>query len=139
MDCLLCQKHAGQVAAPPGGYIYEGEHWMVCHVPINKGPLGTLFIEARRHFLDFSEANQAELAGYGPLLKRVYAALKSLTGAERIYQVVFVEGIPHLHTWLVPRRMEDQERGVRFLAKDSVCEQADAEELSAVLREALKK
>ena len=136
--CFLCQKHEGQVAMPPGGYIYEDENWMVCHAPVDKGPLGTLFIEARRHLLDFSEANEAELAAYGPLLKRVYAALKSLTRAERVYQVVFVDGIPHLHTWLIPRRAGD-EKGVAFLAKDIVCKQADAEELSAALREALKK
>ncbi len=45
MDCFLCQKHEGQVAPPPGGYIYEGEHWLICHAPADRGPLGTLFIE----------------------------------------------------------------------------------------------
>lgn len=134
MDCFLCQKHQGEVAHPPGGYIYEGEQWLICHAPTDKGPLGTLFIEARRHFLDFAEANQDELAAYGPLLKRVYAALKSATGAERIYQVVFLEGIPHFHAWLVPRRSLDVERGVPFIAKDIVCDNAEAEDLAANLR-----
>jgi len=138
VDCFLCQKHKGEVAPPPGGYIYEGEHWLVCHAPANKGPLGTLFIESRRHFLDFAEANEDELAAYGPLLKKVYAALKSMTGAERVYQVVFLEGIDHFHAWLVPRREEDEERGVPFISKDIVCEQADAEKLAERLREALK-
>ncbi|MBN1453348.1 MAG: HIT family protein [Anaerolineales bacterium] len=135
-NCFLCQKHKGQVAPPPGGYIYEGEHWLVCHAPVDKGPLGTLFIESRRHFLDFAEANEEELASYGPLLKKVYAALKSPTGAERVYQVVFVDGIPHFHTWLVPRRKGD-EKGVPFLAKGIVCELGEAEELAGKLREIL--
>ena len=39
MDCFLCQKHKGEVASPPGGYIYEGAHWLVCHAPVDKGPL----------------------------------------------------------------------------------------------------
>jgi diadenosine tetraphosphate (Ap4A) HIT family hydrolase len=136
MDCFLCQKHKGQVAPPPGGYIYEGTHWLVCHAPVGKGPLGTLFIESRRHFLDYAEANEDELAAYGPLLKKVYAALKSLTGAERVYQVVFVDGIPHFHTWLIPRRAGD-EKGVPFLAKDIACEQGEAEELVEALRQKL--
>jgi len=136
MDCFLCQKHAGEVAQPPGGYIYKDEYWMVCHAPIDKGPLGTLFVEARRHFLDFSEASAEELAAYGPLLKKFYTALKILTGAERVYQVVFVDGIPHFHSWLVPRRAGDK-KGVSFLAKDIVCDQEDAEDLVAELREAL--
>lgn len=122
---------------PPGGYIYESEHWLVCHAPVDKGPLGTLFIESRRHFLDFAEADEEELAAYGPLLKKVYAALKSLTGAERVYHVVFLEGIPHFHAWLVPRR-EGDEKGMAFLSKDIVCEQAYAKKLADALRIALK-
>lgn len=137
MDCLLCQKHAGQIALPPGEYIYSGEHWLVCHAPVDKGPLGTLFIESRRHFLDFAEADEQELQVYGPLLKKVYTGLKSLTGAERIYQVVLLEGIPHFHSWLVPRRKEDQERGMAFLTKDITCKLSQAEALATELRKAL--
>jgi diadenosine tetraphosphate (Ap4A) HIT family hydrolase len=137
VDCFLCKKHKGEVAPPPGGYFYKGKHWLVCHAPADKGPLGTLFIESRRHFLDFAEADEEDLAEYGPLLKRVYAALKSLTGAERVYQVVFLEGIPHFHAWLIPRR-EGEEKGMAFLSKDIVCEQERAEELAKNLREMLK-
>ena len=137
MKCFLSQKHTGEIAQPPGGYIYEGKDWMVCHAPADKGPLGTLFIESRRHFLDFAEASEDELANYGPLLKKIYAALKPLAGAERVYQVIFLEGIPHFHAWLVPRTKDDEERGVPFLAKDITCKQADAEKLSAALRRAL--
>ena len=133
MDCFLCQKHKGEVAEPPGGYIYQGVHWLICHAPVEKGPLGTLFIESRRHFLDYANANEEELATYGLLLKKVYATLKSVTGAERVYQVVFVDGIPHFHTWLVPRRAGDP-KGVPFLAKDIVCEQAEAKKLVEKLR-----
>jgi diadenosine tetraphosphate (Ap4A) HIT family hydrolase len=137
MNCFLCQKHKGEVALPPGGYVYEGAHWLVCHAPAVKGPLGTLFIESRRHFLDYAEANEEELIAYGSLLNKVYAALKALTGAERVYQVVLLEGIPHFHAWLVPRREEDEERGMAFLAKDIVCKQEDAEKLAEKLREFL--
>jgi len=137
MTCFLCQKHNGEIAPPPGGYIYESEHWLLCHAPVDKGPLGTLFIESRRHFLDFADANEEELTEYGPLLKKVYAALKALTEAERVYQVVFLEGIDHFHAWLVPRRKEDKERGVPFIAMDIICEQEDAKTLAEKLRELL--
>ncbi len=139
MNCFLCQKHRGEVAPPPGGYIYDGAHWLVCHAPVDKGPLGTLFIESRRHFLDYAEANDQELAEYGPLLRKVYTALRSLAGAKRVYQIVFLEGIEHFHAWLVPRREEDEERGVPFIAKDIVCEQAEAEKLVIELRQAFQK
>lgn len=139
MKCFLCQKHAGKVASPPGGYIYEDTYWRVCHAPVDKGPLGTLFVESQRHFLDFSEALPAETASYGPLLKKLYAELKSITGAERVYQVIMLEGVPHFHAWLVPRAKEIAERGIKFLEKDFTCQEADVLKLTAALREALKR
>jgi diadenosine tetraphosphate (Ap4A) HIT family hydrolase len=139
MNCFLCKKHKGEVAPPPGGYIYEGAHWLICHAPVDKGPLGTLFIESRRHFLDYAEANDEELAEYGPVLKRVFTTLKDLTGAERVYQIVFLEGIDHFHAWVVPRRKEDEERGVPFIAKDIICEQVDAEKLVVALKQSFQK
>jgi diadenosine tetraphosphate (Ap4A) HIT family hydrolase len=118
-NCFICHKHDGLESAPPGGYIYEDPHWMVCHAPVNLAPLGTLFIESRRHFLDYSEMTVEEAASLGNLLKLVYGALKEHTEAERIYQLATMEGQPHLHMWLVPRRKDVTERGLKFL--ESVC------------------
>jgi diadenosine tetraphosphate (Ap4A) HIT family hydrolase len=133
-NCFLCRKHNGQEAAPPGGYIYEDEYWMVCHAPGNLGPLGTLFIESRRHFLDYAEMTPEESASLGYVMRKIYEALKSQTGAERIYQVTLLEGVPHFHSWLVPRRKEDIERGVKFLARDDSCREEDAVALANKLR-----
>src|SRR3990172_5880791 len=116
--CFICRKHDGREATPPGGYIYEDEHWMVCHALVKIGPLGTLFIESKRHFLDYSEMKVEEADTLGNLLKRVYRALKEHNDAERIYQLSTMEGQPHLHMWLVPRRKDVSERGLKFLAKD---------------------
>ena len=101
--CFICRKHNGQEPAPPGGYIYEDEHWMVCHAPVNVGPLGTLFIESKRHFLDYAEMTTKETTTFTPLMKKIYKVIKIHTDAERIYQVSMMDGAPHLHIWLVPR------------------------------------
>lgn len=138
-NCFICRKHNGQEAAPPGGYIYEDEYWMVCHAPGKLGPLGTLFIESRRHFLDYSEMTPEESASLGDMLKKIYTALKLHTDAERVYQVTLIEGIPHFHSWFVPRRKEDTERGVKFLARDDSCSDEDARALADKLREAMKR
>jgi diadenosine tetraphosphate (Ap4A) HIT family hydrolase len=137
-NCFICRKHKGQEAAPPGGYIYEDEHWKVCHAPVKLGPLGTLFIESKRHYLDFAEFNDREQASYGILAKRISAALKQLTNAERIYQVSMVEGVPHFHVWLVPRTKDISEHGIAFLVRDDSCEEKDAVELVEKLHEAMK-
>ena len=137
-DCLLCRKHRGQAAVPPGGYIIEDVHWMVCHAPPDRGPLGTLFIESRRHVLDFADLDPAEAASFGPLAQRLYSALRPLVGAQRIYQVSMMEGIAHFHVWLVPRTPEILERGVAFLARDLSCTEQAASKLAAALRSDLQ-
>jgi len=136
--CLICNKHKGLEALPPGGYIYENQHWMVCHAPVKTGPLGTLFIESKRHFLDFAEFNQEEQTSYGIAAKRVSAALKQLTDATRVYHLSTVEGISHFHIWLVPRAKDIPERSLAFLARNDSCTEEDAIALVNKLREALK-
>jgi len=136
--CFICQKHKGQEAAPPGDYIYEDEHWMICHAPGKLGPLGTLFIESKRHFLDYAEMTDDESASLGVVMRKIYHALKLHTGAERVYQVTLMEGIPHFHSWLVPHRQDDIEKGMKFLTRDDSCSDEDAAKLANTLREAMK-
>jgi len=122
---------------PPGGYIYEDDHWMACHAPANLGPLGTLFIESKRHFLDYAEMTDEESATLGNVMKKIYHALRLHTNAERIYQVTLIDGVPHFHSWLVPRRKDDTERGMKFLARDDSCNEDDAIELAKKLHETM--
>ena len=137
-SCFICRKHNRQEAVPPGGYIYEDQHWKVCHAPGKFGPLGTLFIESKRHFLDYAEMTDGESASLGNVMKKIYSALRLYTDAERIYQVTLMEGVPHFHSWLVPRRKDVTERGMKFLARDDSCNEEDAIALANKLREAMK-
>lgn len=38
--CFICEKHLGNTQQPPGGYIYEDEHWKVCHFPAEQSVQG---------------------------------------------------------------------------------------------------
>ena len=136
--CFLCRKHNGRETTPPGGYIYEDEHGMICHAPGKLGRLGTLFIESKRHFLDYAEMTEEEATSLGNVMRKIYRALRMHTEAERIYQVTLMEGIPHFHSWLVPHRKEDTERGMKFLARDESCNEEDAIGLANKLREEIK-
>jgi hypothetical protein len=64
--------------------------------------------------------------------------LKSITGAERVYQLIMLERVPHFHAWLMPRAKEVPERGIKFLEKDFTCDESAAQKLATALREALK-
>jgi diadenosine tetraphosphate (Ap4A) HIT family hydrolase len=76
----------------------------------------------------------AESASIGEVLSRVYRLLKKHTGAERIYQLSIMEGQPHFHAWLVPRRKGISERGLKLLARDDTCSLADVVALAGRLR-----
>jgi diadenosine tetraphosphate (Ap4A) HIT family hydrolase len=137
-NCFVCRKHNGEEAAPPGGYIYEDEHWMVCHALGKLGPLGTLFIESKRHFLDYAEMSDAESASLGNVMRKVYSVLKFHTEADRIYQLTTMEGVPHFHSWLVPHQKDINEYGLKFLARDNSCSDEQAANLAEKLRQAMK-
>jgi diadenosine tetraphosphate (Ap4A) HIT family hydrolase len=111
---------------------------MVCHAPGKLGPLGTLFIESKRHFLDYSEMTDEESASLGNVMRKIYHALRTHTDAERIYQVTLMEGVPHFHSWLVPRGKDIAERSLKFLARDDSCSDDDAMALANKLSEEMK-
>jgi diadenosine tetraphosphate (Ap4A) HIT family hydrolase len=140
LNCFICRKHAGREALPPGGYIYEDQYWKVCHAPADSGPPGTLLVEARRHYLDYAEMTPDEAASYGPLLHRLYEALKGTVNAERVYHIVLLEGQPHFHAWLVPRSEGQSKRGIAFLADEGQsCDESEAQQLVRTLRQTLSK
>lgn len=110
---------------------YEDEHWMVCHAPGRLGPLGTLFIESKRHFWDYAEMTDDDSVSPGSVMRKIYHALRTHTDAERIYQVTLMDGVPHFHSWLVPHRKDDPERGMKFLMRGEISESVEA--LSALM------
>jgi diadenosine tetraphosphate (Ap4A) HIT family hydrolase len=136
-DCFICRKHARQEAAPPGGYLYEDAQFLVCHAPAAMAVPGTLIVESRRHLLDFTEMTPEETASYGPVLGKLYAAIKRAIGAERVYTLITLEGAAHFHSWLVPRAPEVQARGVAYLADDLQCTEDEAIAAREAIRAAL--
>lgn len=136
-ECFICRKHKRHEAAPPGGYIYEDEHWMICHAPGKLSPLGTLFVESKRHFLDYAEMTDDESASLGDVLRKAYSTLRTNMEIERIYQLSTMEGQPHFHCWIIPRRKEITEHGLKFLSRDDSCSDEDAAELAIKLRETM--
>lgn len=137
-DCLICRMHRGDGEQPPGGYIYEDAHWRVCHARPERAVPGHLHVVSRRHFLDFGEMTPEEAGSLGPLLTRLFAALRRATGAERIYFFVMLEHVPHFHAHLVPRRPDAPERGLAFLSRDWSCTPEEAAEAAARVAEFLR-
>jgi hypothetical protein len=45
-----------------------------------------------------------------------------------------MEGIPHFHSWLVPHRKDEPEKGMKFLMRDDSCSDEEASALAEKLR-----
>ena len=95
--CHICELAAG------GSAIWSDEHWVVC--PASAG-VGCFLVMSRRHAVGVWSLNDAEAAGYGPLLKRLGTAIRELCPAERVYIVTYGEGFPHFHAAVMPRPPE---------------------------------
>src|ERR1700683_4614957 len=125
-DCNICRKQddlktgSELLDAPrPGGYVVEGEHFLVEHAPLQESSAGTVIVEARRHLLDFGEMTPTESAALGPILHRLVPAVKAATGVERVYFLALMERAAHFHLWLVPKKHQGELRGVEYLAQQA--------------------
>jgi diadenosine tetraphosphate (Ap4A) HIT family hydrolase len=142
-DCNICRHQDGLktgskllVAPVPGGYVVEGEHFLVEHAPLRSSSAGTVIVEARRHLLDFGEMTPTESAELGPLLHRLVPAVKAATGVERVYYLALMERAAHFHLWLVPKKDEGELRGVEYLAQQPplTASHSEAEAMSRKIR-----
>src|SRR6202789_1191652 len=123
-DCHICRKQDGLktgsalLDAPrPGGYVVEGEHFLVEHAPLQESSAGTVIVEARAHLRDFGERATAEGAERGSVLPRLIPAITAATGVQRVYYLAVMERAPHFHLWLVPKKNEGDLLGVAYLAQ----------------------
>jgi diadenosine tetraphosphate (Ap4A) HIT family hydrolase len=141
--CLVCRKYEGGTvpcwagkAAPPGGHLIDDALWRAGHAPTVFAPSGSLLLESKRHFLDHSEMTDAESGSYGALIGRLTAAIKQVTDAERVHVYSSMDGAPHFHVWLVPRRPGDV-KGRGFIVRGGYCTDKAAEAAITAMRRVL--
>lgn len=103
--CLLCRveeadAHFGRTC------VWADPYWrlsVVLHGPV----AGFAHLEPHRHIPYVTDLDGPEAATLGPVLARVTAAMRSATGADKIYVYVFGDRVPHLHLNLAPHRPGD--------------------------------
>ncbi len=125
-DCFICRKHRAEVAPSPGGYLWEDKTWLVCHAPAEIAGAGTLILESRQHHLDLEDMPADDRVSFGPVLGRLYPAIRRGTGAERVYLLSTMGGVAHFHAWLVPWWADCALRGPEYLAAERSCSVAEA-------------
>ena len=78
----------------------------------------------------------AESASFGALIGRLTTAIKQVSGAERVHVYSSMDGAPHFHVWLTPRRPDDV-KGRGFIVSGGYCTDAAAEAAVDAMRRVL--
>ena len=104
--CYACEQ-SGPDAPFRERFVREAG-WRVAH-DFNSSLEGWLILAPLRHVHALDELTEEEAIALGKLLRRASIALKSVTGCEKTYVMLFAEaeGFAHLHVHVVPR-MPDQ-------------------------------
>jgi diadenosine tetraphosphate (Ap4A) HIT family hydrolase len=101
-SCLACDIVSG-ARTPPGGVIFENDHWLVDH---SVGPVmlrGFLIIKPKRHCEHIGDLDPLELSSFGQVLGLTTRALMQVLSPKKIYVCSFGELVKHVHWYIIPR------------------------------------
>jgi diadenosine tetraphosphate (Ap4A) HIT family hydrolase len=79
--------------------------------------VGFAHLEPHRHIPFITDLDGPEADTLGPVLARATDALRTATGADKVYVYVFGDRVPHLHFNLAPHRPGDALVGGRGLIR----------------------
>jgi diadenosine tetraphosphate (Ap4A) HIT family hydrolase len=101
--CFSCDQQT-EVSPPPREDVVHTDHWRVAHA-FNSTLPGWLVLLPTRHVTSFTQLTPEAAAELGGLVRRLSAALETVTGCVKTYLMQFseAEGFAHLHLHLVPR------------------------------------
>lgn len=104
--CYACEQSTAD--APFRERFVRQGGWRVAH-DFNSSLEGWLILAPLRHVKSLDELTADEAVELGSLLRGASIALKSVTGCQKTYAMLFAEaeGFAHLHVHVVPR-MDDQ-------------------------------
>jgi diadenosine tetraphosphate (Ap4A) HIT family hydrolase len=90
--------------------VWQDEQWRLS-TSVVAPIVGFSYLEPIRHIPYINDLDGAESLSFGPTLARVTRLLKTLTGADIVYALMFGDHAPHLHVNLVPHRAGDAVTG----------------------------
>ena len=113
----------------PGAFVLQAERWVAFLDIAPVSPGHVLLVPRAEHAL-LAELPADTLADLGPLLARIDAAIRTVTGCAAV-SILLRDGetagqeVPHVHWHLVPRHAGDQPHGFRggVYASDDAREQ----------------
>jgi len=97
--CPVCRSIVDGFSAP----IIGAKHWLLRPHPAPSPIAGWSILDLRRHAEGWDALEAPEAAELGPVVRAASAAIRSITGCDRVYLLGFAEAVRHVHLHLVPR------------------------------------
>ena len=100
--CISCSTVLGN-RQPPGGIVYQDDHWAFF---LRSRPLlapGQGFIVLRHHCERLSDLTLAELQALGPMMQRAEYALDQVLKPTKVHFGLYAEAVQHIHLHVLPR------------------------------------
>ena len=140
--CMSCEIGAGRTQTA-GGLVHESELFTVTHHGhLGHAMAGFIILQPRRHVEHIAEFSSDEAAEFGPLLKLASMALMDVCRPEKVYVCSFGSVVKHVHFYLIPQRvgMPNATELLDALAAGKyACTEAEAAEVSALVRDAMRR
>jgi diadenosine tetraphosphate (Ap4A) HIT family hydrolase len=136
--CVYCVEVDSEAPEPVGGVVLADEQWFVAAGDPASTIAGALRITSRRHFIHFADMTAHEVTGFGTLLARLDAALRTVTDAERVHLVSTRDRFEHFHAWLYPRSADHPLRGTEFLNAPQSSDPGEALTVANAVRDQLR-
>ncbi len=104
-NCPVCNNEP----APSGQNDIEisDKVWIVAEYPGQGKLFGKMYVMPRKHFFHFEDMPPCDMADFMGEVQRVGAALRKITGAEKINYEMHSNSGAHLHIHLFPRYLDD--------------------------------
>jgi diadenosine tetraphosphate (Ap4A) HIT family hydrolase len=99
---IACHYCEVERTTPDAAWIYRDALWSAVGHPLVDEP-GWVIAMLRRHVEAIGDLAAAELHSLGPVAARLSEAIKSVTAAEKVYVMTFLEANHHFHLLLTPR------------------------------------
>lgn len=131
--CAECAIVRGDVRSRSLATVDRG--LFVVHPKPEDAPVAGWFILApKRHVEQIDDLEPEELAALGPLTAEVGAAVRAITGCEKLYVTIFAELLPHLHVHVIPRLPGAETLGPRIFLADTIAPRIDEVARAVVAR-----
>lgn len=103
-ECSFCLP-TGDPHGLTDRIIWEDESFLVTHPLEADGPtyLGLLLLQTKRHVAGLADLRDDESRELGLLMARLSRSIKECTGAAWTYGYAFMEGVRHVHMFIVAR------------------------------------